>query len=108
LAEVTAMCDRIILVNRGRVVEERDLSELTDSLRRYWIRFRGASAAERACPFPVEAGADGYFTAQFDARKAHLSGLDWLRDHGGEIVDVGQSEASLESYFVEAVGGASA
>jgi ABC-2 type transport system ATP-binding protein len=108
LAEVTAMCDRIILVNHGRVVEERNLSELTDSLRRYWIRFRGAAAAERAYPFPVEAGDDGYFIAQFDARGAHLRGLDWLRDHGGEIVDVGQSEASLEAYFVEAVGGASA
>jgi ABC-2 type transport system ATP-binding protein len=108
LAEVTAMCDRIILVDRGRVVEERDLSELTDSLRRYWIRFRGGAAAERAYPFPVEGGTDGYFTARFEARTAHLHGLNWLRDHGGEIVDVGQSEASLEAYFVEAVGGRSA
>jgi ABC-2 type transport system ATP-binding protein len=32
LAEVGAMCDRIILVNHGRVVEERDLSELRGSL----------------------------------------------------------------------------
>jgi ABC-2 type transport system ATP-binding protein len=105
LAEVTAMCDRIILVNHGRVVEERELSELTDALRRYWIRFRGAAAAERAYPFPVEVGPDGYFMARFEARASHLRGLDWLRDHGGEIIDVGQSEASLEAYFVDAVGG---
>jgi ABC-2 type transport system ATP-binding protein len=108
LAEVTAMCDRIVLVNQGRVVEERALGELTDSLRRYWVRFRGEARAERACPFPVEAGPDGYFTARFEARNAHLHGLEWLRSHGGEIVDVGQSEASLEAYFVEAVGGRSA
>src|SRR5712692_3944690 len=104
LAEVTAMCDRVLLINRGRLVEERDLGELTDSLRRYWIRFQGAEVAEQVYPFPVEFGPDGSATARFEARKAHLSGLDWLRSHGEEILDIGQSEGSLEDYFVARVG----
>jgi ABC-2 type transport system ATP-binding protein len=106
LAEVTAMCDRVLLVNHGRLLEERDLFELTNSLRRYWIRFRGTSAAEQVYPFPTETGPDGSITALFAARQEHLGGLEWLRARGGEILDVGQSEGSLEDYFVTAVGGA--
>jgi ABC-2 type transport system ATP-binding protein len=105
LAEVTAMCDRVLIINRGRLVEERDLGELTDSLRRYWIRFQGEPMAERVYPFPVDFEPDGTATARFEARKAHLTGLEWLRARGGEILDVGQSEGSLEDYFVTAVGG---
>jgi ABC-2 type transport system ATP-binding protein len=39
LAEVTMMCDRIILVNQGRVVEERELKELREeaSLEEYFV-----------------------------------------------------------------------
>jgi ABC-2 type transport system ATP-binding protein len=107
LAEVSAMCDRLLLIHRGRLVEERDLGELTDSLRRYWIRFQGEPTAERVYPFPVEFGEDGTATARFEARRAHLTGLEWLRTRGGEILDVGQSEGSLEDYFVAAVAGRS-
>jgi ABC-2 type transport system ATP-binding protein len=107
LAEVSAMCDRVLIINSGRLVEERDLGELTDSLRRYWVRFQGAPVAERVYPFPVEWEPDGTATARFEARQAHLSGLEWLRTRGGEILDVGQSEGSLEDYFVTAIGGSS-
>src|SRR5207237_6634915 len=79
LAEVTAMCDRVLLVNKGRLLEERDLRELTDSLRQYWVRFRGAAAPERVYPFPVEFGPAGAATARFVARDAHLTGLHWLQ-----------------------------
>jgi ABC-2 type transport system ATP-binding protein len=106
LAEVSAMCDRLLLVNRGRLVEEQDLGELTDSLRRYWIRFQGSDRSERVYPFPVDFSADGSMTARFEARKAHLTGLEWLRSHGGEILDIGQSEGSLEDYFVARIEGA--
>jgi ABC-2 type transport system ATP-binding protein len=105
LAEVTAMCDRVLLVNRGRLLEERDLGELSDSLRRFWIRFRGQEKPEEVYPFPVEFGPDGAATASFHERADHLGGLEWLRARGGEILDVGQSEGSLEEYFVAAVGG---
>jgi ABC-2 type transport system ATP-binding protein len=104
LAEVSALCDRVLLVNKGRLLEERDLSELTASLRRYWIRFRGAETAERVYPFRIETGSDGLATACFEARQDHLTALEWLRSHGGEIMDVGQSEGSLEEYFVAAIG----
>jgi ABC-2 type transport system ATP-binding protein len=109
LAEVTAMCDRIILVDYGRVVEERNLAELSASLRRYWIRFRGGAeqrvTGQGDYPFRVERDAEGSLTAQFETRGEHLSALDWVRAHGGEILDVGQSEGALEEYFVAAVGG---
>ncbi len=105
LAEVSAMCDRVLLVNKGRLLEERDLSDLTASLRRYWIRFWGAEAAERVYPFRVETASDGLATACFEARQDHLTALEWLRSHGGEIMDIGQSEGSLEDYFVAAIGG---
>ena len=58
-----------------------------------------------AYPFRVENGPEGSLTAQFETRGEHLSGLDWVRAHGGEILDVGQSEGALEEYFVAAVGG---
>jgi ABC-2 type transport system ATP-binding protein len=103
LAEVTAMCDRVLLVHKGRLLEERELDELTASLRQYWIRFQGAFTPERVYPFPVEFAPDGSATARFAARKAHLDGLEWLRAGGGEILDVGQSEGSLEDYFVAAI-----
>jgi ABC-2 type transport system ATP-binding protein len=107
LAEVEAMCDRVLLVNKGRLVEERDLDELTTSLRRYWIRFR-VSLPDGAPPFPVLEEPDGARLAQFEARDEHLGGLEWVRERGGEVLDVGQSDGSLEEYFVEAIGGARA
>jgi len=119
LAEVTAMCDRVILVNHGRVVEERRLAELSDALRRYWIRFREPAASLKMdrsglkpvpdphFPFAVEPGPETFLTARFGSREEHLQGLEWLRTQSLEIVDVGQSEGSLEEYFVATVGGVS-
>jgi ABC-2 type transport system ATP-binding protein len=104
LAEVTAMCDRIILLDQGRVVEERNLAELSQSLRRYWIRFRGTEAPA-GCPFGVERDAAEGLMARFEARDEHLDGLEWLRAQGREILDVGQTEGVLEEYFVATVGG---
>src|SRR5262249_26271110 len=40
LTEVAQLCDRVVLVHRGRALDERPVSSLVRELRRYWLRFR--------------------------------------------------------------------
>src|SRR3569833_246455 len=44
LTEVAQLCDRVVLVHRGRVRDERRVEDLLRELRRYWLRFRCSGA----------------------------------------------------------------
>src|SRR3954451_7025107 len=49
LTEVAQLCDRVILMKQGQVLDQRPVPELLKELRRYWVRFRGAGQP----PFPA-------------------------------------------------------
>lgn len=102
LSEVEMLCDRILLVNQGQLLEERHLPDLREELSQFSIGV--------AAPFDlgnlsvrVEPG-DTALRLHFDSKVDLLQGLRRAHDHGVDVVDVVSREGSLEDYFVEAIG----
>ena len=105
LSEVALICDRVVLVDCGRVVVERTTSDLLASLRRHLVT-AVSSPTDRPLPanVSVRGGADGHVTYQACGSAA----LDGLREHllaaGARIASVVEEPASLEDFFVQTVG----
>lgn len=98
LTEVAQLCDRVILVHRGRVLDERPVASLVRELRRYWVRFR--------CPGepPVPAAREGdAWEAEFSSLEEWRAALDRLRPPAADLLDAGEREGTLEEYFVRMV-----
>ncbi|MFN3652075.1 MAG: ABC transporter ATP-binding protein [Armatimonadota bacterium] len=98
LTEVAQLCDRVILVHRGRVRDERKVDELLRDLRRYWIRFRSAAVPR----FAAERKGD-LWEAEFSSLPEWRAALDSLREPDAELLDAGEREGALEEYFVHQV-----
>jgi ABC-2 type transport system ATP-binding protein len=96
LTEVSQLCDRVILVHQGRVLDERRVADLMAELRRYWIRFRSADEPR----FPAER-IDEAWEAEFTTLQDWRAALDSLPSAG--ILDAGEREGTLEEYFVRMV-----
>jgi ABC-2 type transport system ATP-binding protein len=96
LTEVSQLCDRVILVHQGRVLDERRVADLMAELRRYWIRFRSADQPR----FPAER-IDEAWEAEFTTLQDWRAALDSLPSAG--ILDAGEREGTLEEYFVRMV-----
>jgi len=98
LTEVAQLCDRVILVHGGRVLDERDVHGLLRELRRYWLRFRCAGPP----PFPAEER-DGAWEAEFSDLAAWRAAMDRLHPPHAELLDAGERDGTLEDYFVRMV-----
>jgi ABC-2 type transport system ATP-binding protein len=96
LTEVSQLCDRVILVHQGRVLDERRVADLMAELRRYWIRFRSADDPR----FPAER-IDADWEAEFTSLQDWRAALDSLPI--ADILDAGEREGTLEEYFVRMV-----
>jgi ABC-2 type transport system ATP-binding protein len=102
LAEVDMLCDRILLINKGRMVEEREMAPLKDGLRNYSVTFTG--------PIPMhdltqdmETLPDGSIQARFSDKQKLLSALNRVNESDGKLLDVVSREGSLEEYFIQTI-----
>lgn len=98
LTEVARLCDRVILLNRGRLLDERPVAELLRELRRYWVRFRCPGPP----PIPAQPCGDSW-EAEFQSFADWRTALDLLQPPTAEILDAGEREGALEDYFVRMV-----
>ncbi|MCX7800435.1 MAG: ABC transporter ATP-binding protein [Fimbriimonadales bacterium] len=103
LSEVEMICDRILIVNRGRLVEERSLGELKDQLRIYRLVLEGPALALPDARW-VRRPAPGLTEAEFADKRALLVALEHASRAGARVVDLVAEEGSLEDHFVEAIG----
>lgn len=103
LGEVEQLCDRILLINQGQLIEERHMEGLMDELRKYKLVYRGASSlidlAQEWEPLP-----DGTTAATFATMANLLQAINRVQQAKGEVVDVVSQEGSLEAYFVDRLG----
>jgi ABC-2 type transport system ATP-binding protein len=103
LAELSAITDRVFILDHGRVVRVVDTAAKAPVLRDYRLTV-AAGAAEIPTIFP-DARALG--EATFEMRQIELDalnvGLAELLRRGGHIVSVGPSETLLEYHFRDAV-----
>lgn len=103
LGEVEMLCDRILLIDQGRLVEERGMDQLKEELRRFRMTYSGPVSMVGLSTEWREIVA-GTFEADFHSRKGLQAAIERVQDKGGRILDVETHEASLEDYFVETIG----
>jgi ABC-2 type transport system ATP-binding protein len=98
LTEVAQLCDRVVLVKEGRVLDERPVRELLRELRCYWVRFRCDGDP------PVRATRDGEeWEAEFRTFEEWRAALERLQPPQVEVLDAGEREGTLEQYFIRMV-----
>ena len=105
LSEVTLLCDRVILLDNGQVLEERSLPEMFSSMRRHVVTVSGATVPE-AMPEGVSlrSRSGDYMTFVADSDSAHAQLIEMFEKLGVEVVNTVVESGSLEDYFVKVVG----
>lgn len=101
LAEVDMLCDRILLINKGKLVEERLMAPLKDELRNYSVVFEG-SVALHDLTQEIES-ADSIVRARFGDKAKLIEALSRLHASNATVIDVVSQEGSLEEYFIETI-----
>ena len=94
------LCDRILVIHEGKLVEERTLSELQNELRQFVLVFE--SEKEPQMNADVRRW-DGTWRAAFATKEDLIAGLEAVQKAGAKVLDVVAQEGSLENYFVETV-----
>ena len=102
LSEVEMLCDRILVIDQGTMVDERLVEPLKEELRCYSLTFKGPASVIGLASDWSES--NGVYMASF-ARKEHLiEAMQRVHSEGGTVLDVTAEEGSLEDYFVETIG----
>ncbi len=102
LSEVDMLCDRILLIHEGKLVEEREMHDLKDELRKYVLTYAGQNPdALLGQGWTVAQGQT--FSKRFTTKAQLMAALEKVQAAGGTLVDVVAEEGSLEDYFIETV-----
>lgn len=100
LSEVEAVCDRVSILNRGRLAAEGDINALLNVSGRTSVRAAGINALPVAVSSLAEdvavTGGLLVFSVPTGATRAVVDAID---DSGGTIVSVMPKRDSLEDYF---------
>jgi ABC-2 type transport system ATP-binding protein len=107
LGELEMICDSVAIMNKGEIVRQGTISELTEKSQRYEIRTQGGVAGDlqqKLAMEGVEIAGDTLSVYQRDPVPMQPI-LDALRAEGVTIVEMREVRQSLEDLFMEAVGG---
>ncbi len=107
LSEVEMLCDRILLIDHGTLLEEQEIDQLKERLRHYEITYKGQATMIGLSEEWREVER-GIFKATFRSKKGLLEALERVHSGSGHVLDVRAEEGSLEDYFVETVSGRAA
>ena len=99
LSEVEAICDRVAILNRGRVARLGRTSELLESATHLRIEARGVAASA----FENAVTRDGVVSFEVSA-PAQRAVIERVWTMGGEIVSINPVRRTLEQMFVELAG----
>jgi len=112
LAEVERICDRVAIIDKGQILISGGIRELRDKLRtRRVFRIIIADGIEKAKEIAekqpyvnsVEKDIDSLVVEVENARSNNPALLRVLLDHGVEIVEMAEEEASLEDIYLQVV-----
>jgi ABC-2 type transport system ATP-binding protein len=104
LSEVELLCDRILIVHKGKLIEERQIDALKNELRQYVLTYRGAVPMMDLAADWTEMEERELFRASFADKGRMLQAIARVHEHGSAVVDVVAQEGSLEDYFVDTIG----
>ncbi len=105
LSEVTMLCDRIILLDEGKVLEEKSLEQIQAATRLTIMVVRAPSVPT---PLPrdvsLRSKRDGLITLVAHTEAAREALSSQFQESGLELVETYQEAGSLEDYFVNTIG----
>lgn len=111
LAEMQLMCDRCLIINRGKIIEDRRISELNlDSKGNFGIIVKTDRAEEAAKFIKEKFGTDAQAGAGEVRVHSSLKASDLTRElvlAGFNVYGVSEEEVKLEDLFMHAVHGGS-
>lgn len=105
LSEVTMLCDRVILIDEGKVKTEERLGTLVAGIRRHVISARVPaipSGLPRGTYLRSVDGGVAQFSAESLSEKEALCAL--LAEHGASEFQEREEAGSLEDFFVQQIG----
>jgi ABC-2 type transport system ATP-binding protein len=105
LTEVEALCDRVIMINKGRLVTEAPVADLMKPLNLYDVTFScgAASVPESLHRLGATAKADGTWRVELRDQNDYANAVAQLAASGCTIVSTESRNRSLEDYFIELV-----
>jgi len=105
LTEVALLCDRIILLDDGSIVEENDLGQMLASAKCVVLRVRHDSRVgdlpDKVIARNLGSGVHLYTVDDWDLAQRVR---EHLEKQGAKILEVKEAPASLEDYFVRKLG----
>ncbi|MBM3289483.1 MAG: ABC transporter ATP-binding protein [Candidatus Hydrogenedentes bacterium] len=105
LTEVTQLCDRVILIDCGKVIENRSMEDLRVAMRRYTVCTAAPAHTDQLPDGIRMLGASNGHVRYAAPDKATCEGLvQRLNQLGARDVHVETDAGSLEEYFVETIG----
>ncbi len=102
LSEVEMLCDRILIIHKGKFIEERNIDLLKNELRQFVLCYHGSVSLLDLCSDWREVEEELYY-ARFATKDNLLTAIERVHAAGCQVVDVVSQEGSLEDYFVETI-----
>lgn len=102
LSEVEMLCDRILIINKGKLIEEREIDILKSELRQFVLCYHCSVSLLDLCVDWREVEPD-LFYARFSTKDNLLTAIERVHSAGCQVVDVISQEGSLEEYFVDTI-----
>lgn len=105
LSEVSKLCDRIILINEGKAIQEKSLQEIMESRMTYKLKVE-VDGVIPALPDEVRVVKCGerQYELETKSRRMQQTLFGELHQAHARILEVETREASLEDYFIDTVG----
>ena len=107
MQEVEAICDRVIIINKGTIVADKKLKELRNKEQQTVIvefdyRIEDVALNKLDKVISVKNTHDFIYEITFDTAEDMRSKVfDFAHDNGLKILQLNQKNASLESLFTE-------
>ena len=105
LTEVEDLCDRVLIVHKGKCIEEKRTSELLQPLNRFIIRFTagGSGLPEAVQSLENLTQSDGRYCCEIVGGEKYAEILRVLATCGATILEARSEQLSLEKYFMNLI-----
>lgn len=104
LSEVSLICDRVIIIDEGKVIEEKKIADLVLDLQRFEIKVHATQGINLSCQCLIEPLGENIYRITISEQHKPLDILKELINKDYEVIEFGSGSLSLEDYFVKIIG----
>lgn len=105
LTEVEDLCDRVLIVHRGRCIEQSRTEELLKPLNRFTVDFtmNGGEVPARVQELATQVHANGKYHCEIDGAEKYGEVLRELALSNAQILEAQLKQISLEQHFMDLI-----